>query len=176
MALKQTKIRSVIVFSVALGALVFESGCHYLLTGIRAANQAAAVGSIETIQKCAQEYSSTHPDLGYPDSIALLGPSGTNCIDGKLVARGGRNYNITYTPGVKNAEGRVETFVITANPVEYGRSGDSSYFSDETGEVAIREKTGPPPRMTRRFLDELRFRSSTPKFILNISRFLSCST
>jgi hypothetical protein len=108
---------------------------------------------LKQLKKCTQEHSSAHPDLGYPASIALLGSSGTNCIDGKLIAQGGCHYKFTYTPGLKGAEGRVETYVITASPVEYGRSGDSSYFSDETGKVHYTREDRPatandppPPR------------------------------
>jgi hypothetical protein len=122
-------------FLIAIAVLIFTPACHYLTADFRAGNQAAAVHSILTVEKCAAAYSSDHPESGYPASLALLGQSGSNCVEPGLATGTSHGYTFAYTAGPKDAQGRVLTYTVTARPEDFRRSGDVNYFLDETGVI-----------------------------------------
>ena len=120
-----------------------------LLRSRIAANQAAAVGSLRTINTAAITYAATY-DRGYPTSLAALGPPAGRAPDAdaaglidEVLASGTRSgYVFTYTPGEKDADGRVDKYTLHADPATPGTTGLNYYFTDETG--VIRQEADKP--------------------------------
>jgi hypothetical protein len=120
-----------------------------LLQARMAANQASAVASLRSINRCEVAYSSTY-NKGFSPSLRALGPPGggnTSADAAGLtdeVLAGGRKsgYVFTYEPGPVDAEGRVTGYAVRADPVKPGNTGRYHYFSDET--TVIREDNEGP--------------------------------
>ena len=53
-------------------------------------------------------------------------------IDSVLASGVKSGYKITYTPGPKDAARQIKTYTIIARPLEYGKTGKNSYFTDES--------------------------------------------
>lgn len=121
-----------------------------LLRSRIATNQASAVGSLRTINTAAITYASTY-NQGYPTSLAALGPprsgaapdaNAADLID-QVMASGTRSgYVLTYAPGEKGADGRVDKYTLHADPVIPGNTGMNHYFTDDNG--VIRQETDGP--------------------------------
>ncbi len=113
-----------------------------LLRARIAANQASAVGSLRTINTAAITYASTY-NIGYPASLAALGPAqggqltaeAADLIDPVLASGSKSGYAFTYTPGEKDAEGRIEAYTVSANPITPGTTGTNFYFTDQSGVI-----------------------------------------
>ena len=67
-----------------------------LLRSRLAANQAAAVGSVRALSRCAAAYHSRYPDRGFPPSLSTLGPAAEKCIDGPLASGKKSGYKFAY--------------------------------------------------------------------------------
>lgn len=80
-------------------------------------------------------YSQNISALGPPVGGSLPGPEAAGLID-EISASGSRNgYRFTYTPGKKETNGRVETFVLRADPVKIGLNCRTHYFTDQTAQI-----------------------------------------
>lgn len=141
----------------------FKYGLSYLLiflvgfgmwapSGLRspvAANQAAAVGLLRTINTAAFTYKSNYANGFPPDLKALAPPSSDSprscaaagLIDAALAVGEKRGYRFEYRrgplvgrPPVGCAPG-VTSYSIGARPLAYGKTGEVSYFTDETGVI-----------------------------------------
>jgi type IV pilus assembly protein PilA len=102
-----------------------------------AANEASAVGTMRTMNTAFISYSTTY-GIGYPASLANVGPSTTpssaaaDLID-VVVASGTKSgYNFTYTPGPANSSGIINSYTLTATPVTLGTSGQRGFFTDQS--------------------------------------------
>jgi type IV pilus assembly protein PilA len=126
-----------------------------LLRSKMAANEAAAVASLRTLNTSAILYSTTFATL--PADLASMGPdattgnaptaSGADLIDsvlaggvagakpaaGVLVATKS-GYTITYAPGTA-VGGVVPSYTVTAVPISYNGTGFRSFFTDQTGVI-----------------------------------------
>ena len=120
-----------------------------LLRSRIAANQASAVGSLRTLNTAAITYSSAY-NVGFPPVMAALGPplgktnpdaNGAGLIDDVLAAGSKSGYIFTYTADEKDAQGKVNTYVIHADPITTS-TGTNHYFTDQTG-VIRQENVGP---------------------------------
>ncbi len=108
------------------------------------ANEAGAVQSARNIVTAEVVYSSTY-GIGYAASLAALGPTPGNpllvdanhagLIDDVLAGGLKSGYKFTYTPGLPDATGHINTYTVVARPPEYGKTGTNSYFTDETGVI-----------------------------------------
>ena len=45
------------------------------------------------------------------------------------------DYRVTYTPGLADEAGKIATFIISARPVRFGKTGNRSFVLDESGVV-----------------------------------------
>ncbi|HEY1341902.1 MAG TPA: prepilin-type N-terminal cleavage/methylation domain-containing protein [Bryobacteraceae bacterium] len=106
------------------------------------AREMAAVKAIQTIHQMEVQYQSQYgryanslTELGPPPSGAPS-PAAADLIDSTLAAgeKGGYKYTVTGTQG---------GYVINANPVSYGNTGNRTFYSDQT--MVIRENYGPEP-------------------------------
>ena len=108
------------------------------------ANESSAVGVLRTLNTSAVTYAEIYPKTGFPEKVAAFGPpapgsqaspaaadlldSRMACADPSCVKSG---YRFTYTLTAKGPPGTAFTYV--ARPVEYGRNGIRSFFTDQTG-------------------------------------------
>jgi type IV pilus assembly protein PilA len=112
------------------------------------ANEAAAASNLRTITTASVVYNSTYEN-GYPPTLAALGPpagggntatcDNANLID-EIVSAGAKSgYSFALTP-VGAAAGAAATgctlpgynnYLVTANPLTYGLTGQRSFCSDE---------------------------------------------
>lgn len=79
--------------------------------------------------------------LGPPSGSATPGANAAGLIDDVLAAGTKYGYQFTYSAGEKDAEGRVTTYSIQADPLT-SSTGTSHYFTDQTG-VIRQEETRP---------------------------------
>ena len=124
---------------VAIILIIAAIAIPNLLRSKMAANEAAAVAALRTINTSSVAYSTTYGQ--YPGTLGSLGPmSGTSptsttadLIDSVLAAGIKSGYNITYTGTV--ASGVVGSYTIVANAVTQGVSGQRSFFTDASGVI-----------------------------------------
>ncbi len=107
------------------------------------ANQASAVGALRTINQSEINYASTY-EAGFSPSMAALGPppgdaqpsaSAAGLIDSVLAGGLKSGYRFAYTPGPPDKTGHIKTYTVVARPLEYGKSGKMSFFTDESGVI-----------------------------------------
>jgi type IV pilus assembly protein PilA len=149
---------------VAIILIIAAIAIPNLLRSKMAANEAAAVASLRTLNTSALLYSTTFASL--PPALANMGPdattgnaptaSGADLLDsvlaggiagaapaaGALIATKS-GYTITYSPGTA-AGGVTPTYTITAVPISYYGTGFRSFFTDETGVIRA-NATGAAP-------------------------------
>lgn len=135
---------------VAIILIIAAIAIPNLLRARMAANQAAGVSNIRTITSAAIVYSSTYSD-GYPPDLVTLGGAGVaNCngailLDDTLTTppfhKSGYIYDyqpqgapIANQPAVCAAPGFNE-YLTTSVPVVVGQTGQTSYCSDQPGEI-----------------------------------------
>jgi type IV pilus assembly protein PilA len=145
---KNAKIWCWIAFSLGL-VLSLAIAIPNLLRSRIAANQASAVGSLRTLNTAAITYAFTYK-AGFPPGIAALGPrsgsvtpdANAACLIDGILASGTRSgYVFTYTPGEKDAQGRISTYTIHADPIT-SSTGTNHYFTDQSG-VIRQDSNGP---------------------------------
>jgi type IV pilus assembly protein PilA len=104
------------------------------------ANQASAVTSIHAISTSEIGYSSSYPQIGFSPSLAALGPGPGTCtpttgacfIDSQLASGDKAGYQFTYLgDGATPSTG----YTLNADPIAYGLTGQTGYFSDETDTI-----------------------------------------
>jgi hypothetical protein len=88
--------------------------------------------------KCVQAFASSHPDIGYPQSLAELGPEGSSCLPEALLASQSKGFAISYQAGEKDAAGRVVGYSIKAREVSPKGKDTSSIDTDQSGIVIYR--------------------------------------
>jgi type IV pilus assembly protein PilA len=107
-----------------------------------AAHEASAVNSIRTYTSANVTYAALCPAIGYPASLADLGPGGGVCAGGinildpilGVAAPTKAGYAFTYVPtsgdGVTNTN-----YTVNGNPVAVGVTGQRYFFCNETGVI-----------------------------------------
>jgi len=111
-----------------------------------AANESASVQNMRNITTANVVYSSTY-GIGYATSLATLGPppgsgppnaANSSLIDDILALGTKSGYTYTYTPGAP-VNGIVDSFQLTASPVNPGITGNRYFYTDDSG--VIRQNT-----------------------------------
>jgi type IV pilus assembly protein PilA len=107
-----------------------------------AAHEASAVNSIRTYTSANVTYSALCPAVGYPATLADLGPGGGACAGGAnlvdpilgVAAPTKAGYSFTYVP--TSGDGMTNTnYTVNANPVAVGVTGQRFFFCNETGVI-----------------------------------------
>jgi type IV pilus assembly protein PilA len=142
------------------GALVIGLGILFLLVLLWEgshidrfgfpANESAAVGSLRTLYSANASYAKSQPQRGYPRKLSDLSmPSGSEggeeitCgIDAALASGVRAGYRFTYTPSSSSGDEKMDTYEVSADPLEPGKSGKRHFFLNESGVIRM-SKTGP---------------------------------
>ncbi len=137
---------------VAIILIIAAIAIPSLLRSRIAANQAAAVGALRTINTVEIAYASTF-NTGYSAHLAYLGGNGnatstTAClIDNTLSGTGTADtsnksgYTFTYAAAAPDASGHINGYTLKADPITL-QTGTNHYFTDET--MVIRQNSTAP--------------------------------
>jgi type IV pilus assembly protein PilA len=127
-----------------------------LIRARMAANEASAVGSLRTYNAAIAGYAAQCAQKGFPLSAEQLGPGSGDCDHADLVDRSlaserpiKSGYVFVYHVGATDAEGRVVSYVLSADPVTQNQTGMRHFYSDETQvirfELSAPAGPGSPP-------------------------------
>jgi prepilin-type N-terminal cleavage/methylation domain-containing protein len=142
---------------VAIILIIAAIAIPNLLKARIAANEAAAVGSLRTMNSAAVTYFSTYQN-GFPPSFAAFGgplPGTCNAaslLDATLVAGQKTGYTFTYNglgapvnaPAGCGAPG-FSTYVTAAVPITLNSTGNRTFCSDESGAIHVDPAGGAAP-------------------------------
>ncbi|HEV2175704.1 MAG TPA: prepilin-type N-terminal cleavage/methylation domain-containing protein [Terriglobia bacterium] len=123
---------------VAIILIIAAIAIPNLLKSKMAANQSSAVASLRTLNTAEVTYSTAY-NVGYSSTLAQLGPPASGnatsttagLIDSVLAAGTKSGYSFTYTPSATDASGNTNGYVLTANPITPGQTGQNFYYSDD---------------------------------------------
>ena len=123
---------------VAIILIIAAIAIPNLLRSRMAANEASAVGSLRTLNTACVTYSTNYPSVGYPGTLAALGPSTTatsssaDLIDSVLAGGTKSGYTFTFNAG----SGTPSTgYSVVANPTSRGTSGQRGFYTDQSGVI-----------------------------------------
>ncbi len=115
-----------------------------LLRSKMAANEAAAVGALRSYSYAAGVYAAKCPNVGFPKSLANLGPGSGDCERSDLLdnslgtgAPSKSGYAFHYAVAETDRLGQATSFTITADPVNQGVTGRRHFYVDYTGVVRV---------------------------------------
>jgi type IV pilus assembly protein PilA len=124
---------------VAIILIIAAIAIPNLLRSRMAANEASAVGSLRTINTACVTYSTTYNTVGYPPSLASLGPAATatsssaDLVDSVLAGGTKSGYVFVFTQDTTNVPST--GYTATANPQNRGTTGQSGFFTDQSGVI-----------------------------------------
>lgn len=124
---------------VAIILIIAAIAIPNLLRSRMQANEASAVGSLRSINTAAVSYSSTYG--GFPPTLLSLGPGApataatADLIDAVLAAGTKSGYTFPYAAVDANADGRMDTYTVNADPTTPGTTGQRFFFTDQSGVV-----------------------------------------
>ena len=130
---------------VAIILIIAAIAIPNLLRSRMAANEASAVGSIRSVNTAAVTYSSTYPSVGYPSSLAVLGPataatSATSDLIDSVLASGTKSgYVFVLTPGTGTP---LTGYSVTGDAVAQNTSGTRGFYSDQSGVIRYNTVNG----------------------------------
>ncbi len=128
---------------VALIALVLAIAIPNLLEARKRANEGSAVGIMKSIISAQTLFRERDLDddgaLDYATAMYQLGPQGARLLAlEKDQAMGyhqsGYKFRVASPPGGRS-DGNPYTWRAAATPIKYGKTGDLSYFVDQTGVI-----------------------------------------
>jgi prepilin-type N-terminal cleavage/methylation domain-containing protein len=134
---------------VAIFLIIAAIAIPNLLRSRIAANQASAAASLHTLNIAEITYSSTY-GAGFSVDMQSLAPPATagantsstaaGLIDSVLASGAKSGYSFTYSPGARDATGRINTFSFTAVPIS-SSTGTNYYYTDESGVIRLNATT-----------------------------------
>ena len=141
---------------VAIILIIAAIAIPNLLRSRMSANEASAVGSVRLLVTCAVTYQTGHPNLGFPMTATLMGPTppNDNCLDQVLVdatmGAGQKSGYVFVYAGLLPIGTTNTSFNVTAAPVPGGcdRTGVRTYFADESGVIRFENTPGTCPVAT----------------------------
>ena len=114
-----------------------------LLSARKSANEAAAIGSLRTINTAAVSYQATYAK--YPMSLSAMSEGGgqpseeaAGLIDTTLASGQKSGYYFTYTPKLDD-QGTTIGYAVTGDPITPGTTGLRHFFTDESGVIRVNE-------------------------------------
>ena len=127
---------------VAIILIIAAIAIPNLLHSKIAANEASAVGSVRTYSTGFITYNALCPSIGYPATLADLGPGTGQCLGGAAIVDpvlGVANplkagYRFAYLPTAGD-QGINVMYVLNADPVTLGVTGNRGFYSDNSGTI-----------------------------------------
>jgi type IV pilus assembly protein PilA len=125
---------------VAIILIIAAIAIPNLLRSRMAANEASAVGSLRTLNTAAVTYSTTY-NIGYPGTLAKMGPAATassttsDLIDSVLAAGIKSGYTFAYVAGTPDATGSVNSYTVTGAPTNPQVTGSRYFFTNQSGVI-----------------------------------------
>ena len=122
---------------VAIILIVAAIAVPSLLSSKMAANESATIGSMRTMTTAFENYAVTY-SVGYPSTLANLGASGSpsstaaDLLDAVLVGGSKSGYNFTYSPSAPSANGQINSYTLTATPIQAGVTGRRTFYTDQS--------------------------------------------
>jgi type IV pilus assembly protein PilA len=134
-----TLIELLIVVAIIL--IIAAIAIPNLIKSRMAANEASAVNTMRTFTTANETYSTLCPGVGFPATLADLGPGAGACVGGAnivdpvlgVAAPTKAGYSFTYLPVA--ASGTNTNFTMNGAPVVLGVTGQRNFFCDETGVI-----------------------------------------
>jgi type IV pilus assembly protein PilA len=126
---------------VAIILIIAAIAIPNLMRSRMAANEASSVNSLRSYTTANITYNSLCPAIGYPATLADLGPGGGQCTGGAnivdkvlgVAAPIKAGYSFTYLPIA--AGGSNIQYTLHADPTALGISGSRGFYCDESGVV-----------------------------------------
>ena len=128
-----------VVVLVAILLVIAAIAIPNLLHSNLSSNESSAVGSLRSLNSACASYAMLYG--GYPRDLANLGPGNpahsgaADLIDPMLASGTKSGYAFTYTAGAMGVSGNVLSYSITATPITAGRTGQRSFFTDQSGVI-----------------------------------------
>ncbi len=124
---------------VAIILIIAAIAIPNLIKARMSANEASAVSSMRTYTSANVTYSTLCPLIGFPATLADLGPGGGACAGGANIvdpvlgsaAPVKAGYGFTYTPVA--VSGTNTNYTMNGTPIIVGATGQRNFFCDETG-------------------------------------------
>jgi hypothetical protein len=104
----------------------------------RAADPMSLAADVLAIHRCNQDFSATHPDKKYAESLEQLGPQGTQCLSANLAGGVDNGFTFRYQPAARGASGAIETYSVSAWETAPKATNWTTVYSDETGLIWYR--------------------------------------
>lgn len=132
-----------LVIVVAIIMVILVIALPGLLHTTIARNQGAALASLRIINAAEFTYKSTY-NTGYSSTLAQLGPptSGNpspnvaGLVDAGVASGRKSGYVFTYTAAAP-ADGVIQHYTLTADPITPGATGQTFYFTDESNKIHV---------------------------------------
>ena len=115
-------------------------------------SEPSALGSVRTIVTSCVIYVSTYPERGFPARLVDMappaagteaGPDAADLLDGALASGTKNGYRFKYVASDTDGDGTLDAFQVSARPVEYGKTGNRSFFTDESGVIRSTKEDRP---------------------------------
>jgi hypothetical protein len=108
------------------------------------ANEASTIGSLGALNVACVSYASTYGQL--PPNLKSLGPApagaesgahAANLIDLVLASGTRHGYRFSYQAIDTDGDGKYDAYVLTADPITPGTTGERYFFTDQTGVIRV---------------------------------------
>ena len=130
---------------VAIILIIAAIAIPNLLRARIAANESSAAASVRTSATAEISYATSYPTVGYPATLAILGPADTGCTAGPAVGnaciidftlasgtKSGYSFTAVGSAPVNNANTQ---FLVTANPANVNTTGVKNFCAVEDAVV-----------------------------------------
>jgi len=125
---------------------------RFVSSSRRTANQFSTRASLREINAAATTYATTYGH-GFPSMLAALGPPESENssarvepsekaagLIGEYLAEGRKSfYQFTYTAGPADSTGRIQSYMVHADPVDSFEAGNIYYFTDQTSVIRVQK-------------------------------------
>jgi hypothetical protein len=102
------------------------------------ADPMSVVSDVLAIHRCNQDFSATHPDKQYAESLEQLGPQGTQCLSANLAGGADNGFTFRYQPASRGASGALETYSVSAWETAPKAANWTTLYSDDSGLIWYR--------------------------------------
>jgi hypothetical protein len=127
---------------VLLAIVVAGSGHH---PNRMAAYEAAAVGSMRTLNFAAHAYANSHPRVGFPNNLKELAwdnskPETPSVVDPALASGLKLHYRFTYLAKSTKGDGVEDAYQVFADPVDATNKEMRHFYTDQTEVIRVSSK------------------------------------